>query len=388
MRSKRSSPWLMALGHGLNDGYGSMLTVLLPLLIDRLGLSLALAGLLSSVRSSAASFTQVPLGAAVDRGGARWLVIVGPAVTTTSMCMLGLAPSFAAVAGLLVVVGLGTAAFHPAAAAVVGDESRGGRGAAMAVFSAGGTVGAALGPLAVSALVGRMDMGALPLLLFPAWLGVAALAWWAPRQAVGTPNTRSRFRGHPHTPKLVRLWGMEVLKEVTSLSFFSFLAVLWTERGASLTWAGGAVTLYALSGTLGGLIAGRLSDRWGRRRVILWSLVGAAPCLYLFLLSDGAMSMLFLSLGAMLQLSSTPVAVTFAQELFPDHRGAVSGVLMGLGWGVGAMSLTLVGYLGDVLGLEVALGIVAILLVPAAAVTAGLPKGVAPEPGPPHLPPG
>lgn len=386
-RTKRlGRAWILSLGHGLNDGYGGFLTVLLPLIMRQLGLSLALGGLLASVRSTSASFTQLPFGALVDRMGPRWLILLGPAVTTTAMCFVGMAPSYGVLVGLLVAVGLGTAAFHPAAAAAI-DAVPGRRGLAMSVFSAGGTVGAAAGPLVVGLIVGRAGLQGLPWLLLPAWGLLIVLALRLPKiPAASRPKTT--IRRNPNTPHLARLWGMEVLKEVNSLAYVSFLAVLWTDRGVSLTMAGVAVSVYALSGAVGGLLAGRLSERIGRRRVIVGSLLAAVPFLYLFLMTDGVLSLVFMAAGALFQLCSTPVAVVFAQELFPEHRGMVSGVLMGLGWGVGALLITVVGYLGDLLGLETALGMVTVLLLPAAAIAARLPKGAAPRPGLPHLPPG
>jgi len=156
------------------------------------------------------------------------------------------------------------------------------------------------------------------------------------------------------------------------MSYMSFLSVLWVGRGASVTLGGLSLTVFALSGALGGVLGGRLSDRLGRRRVIVGALLSAIPFLYLFLITNGPLSMVFLALGGMLLLASNPVSVVLAQELFPEHRGVVSGLVMGFAWGVGALLITLVGYLGDVLGLETALGIVTALLLPAAAVASRL----------------
>jgi len=96
------------------------------------------------------------------------------------------------------------------------------------------------------------------------------------------------------------------------------------------------------------------------------------PFLYLFLLTDGLVSMAFLAIGEMLLLASNPVSVTFAQELFPEHRGVVSGLVMGFAWGVGALLIVPVGWLRDRLGLETALGVVTALLLPAAGIAATL----------------
>jgi FSR family fosmidomycin resistance protein-like MFS transporter len=152
----------------------------------------------------------------------------------------------------------------------------------------------------------------------------------------------------------------------------SFLSVLWVGRGASVTMGGLSLTVFALSGAVGGLIGGRLSDRLGRRRVIAGALVGAVPFLYLFLATEGMLSMAYLALGGMLLFASNPVSVIFAQELFPEHRGTVSALVMGFAWGVGALLITLVGWLGDMVGLEMALGIVTALVLPAAWLARGL----------------
>jgi len=367
----RRTTWPLALGHGLNDSYGAFLSALLPLLIQRFGISLAAAGLLSSFRGSVASFGQIPLGALADRAGARWLVILGPALTCAAMSVLGILPTYWAVAIALVAAGVGTAAFHPAGASLVwaGD---GRRGMAMALFSAGGTLGSALGPLLIAGVAGNLGLSFTPLLLLPAGAVVAVLVRVLPRETRSERKVRPSLRHHPNAGQLARLWSIGVLREFVSASYVTFLAVLWTERGASLTIASLALTVYALSGAVGDLVGGRLSDRFGRRWVILGSVVGAMPFFYLFLLTDGTLSFVFLALAGAVLIASIPVSVVFGQELVPEQRGLVSGVLMGLAWGVGALLMALVGYLGDVLGLEIALGILTILLIPAAVLAAGL----------------
>jgi FSR family fosmidomycin resistance protein-like MFS transporter len=242
----------------------------------------------------------------------------------------------------------------------------------MALFSAGGTLGAALGPLLIAGVVGNLGLSFTPLLLLPAAVVVALLVRVVPTESRASRNERPRLRHHRNAGQLARLWGIGVLREFVSASYATFLAVLWTERGASLTMASLALTVYALSGAVGDLIGGRLSDRFGRRRVILGSVGGAIAPFYLFLLTDGVLSFVFLALAGAVLIASIPVSVVFGQELVPEQRGLVSGVLMGMAWGVGALLMAVVGYLGDVLGLEIALGILTLLLIPAALLAAGL----------------
>ncbi len=363
--------WPLSLAHGLNDGYGAFLSALMPLLIERLGISLTLAGLLTSVRASIASFGQWPLGLAADRFGPRVFALLGPALTMMAMSLLGTAPSYAAVAALLVLAGLGTAAFHPAGASLVPEG--GSRGLRMAMFSAGGTLGVALGPLVVTQVVSRFGLSALPFLLFPAAFFLVVMGLTLPKGSSSPQSGRTLAR-HPQRASVLRLWGMGMFRDVVGTSVSGFLAVVWTQRGVSLTLAGLSLTLYALAGALGDLMGGRLSDRYGRREILVGALLLAIPALYLFLLTKGPLSLAFLALFGLTSAASVPVSVVYGQELMPESRGLVSGLLLGLAWGVGSLLVTGVGALADRIGLEPALGFVGLALVPAALLALSLPR--------------
>lgn len=168
MREKRRNVvWAAAVLHGLNDGYGGFLSALMPILIERWGLSLALAGALSSLRMVAASFAQPLAGHLADRWGYKAFLLLGPGVTCTVMALLFHFPGYLALGGALFLAGLGTAAFHPAGAALAGSVG-GARGYVMSVFLAGGTVGAALGPLFIAWFADRWGISYMPWLLVPA----------------------------------------------------------------------------------------------------------------------------------------------------------------------------------------------------------------------------
>jgi len=363
--------WPVALAHGLNDGYGAFLSALMPVLIERLGISLTLAGLLTSVRSGLASFGQWPLGLAADRFGPRIFALLGPALTVASMCLLGVVPSYLAAAVLLIFAGLGTAAFHPAGASLVPEG--GSRGLRMAIFSAGGTLGVALGPILVTQVVSRFGLSAVPFLLIPGAFVLLLLGLTLPTGFL--PDQRlTSFLNHPERGRVLRLWGMGMFRDTVGTSVSGFLAVLWARRGASLTFAGLALTVYALAGALGDLCGGRLSDRYGRREILAGALLLAIPALYLFLLTRGSLSLAFLALFSFASAASVPVTVVYGQELMPESRGLVSGLLLGLAWGVGSLLVTGVGALADWIGLEEALGFVGLALLPAAFLALSLPR--------------
>src|SRR5688572_24173093 len=136
----------MASAHMMVDGYGNVFAPLLPLLIPRLDLTLATAGTLTMLFQLAASVAQVGFGHLADRWRPRLLVMIGPVVAVTMLSLVGLATSYAMLAAVLIVGGLGCAAFHPPAAALAHRLGGDRPGLAMSVHITGGTLGFAVGP--------------------------------------------------------------------------------------------------------------------------------------------------------------------------------------------------------------------------------------------------
>ena len=111
-------------------------------------------------------------------------------------------------------------------------------------------------------------------------------------------------------------------------------------------------------GACGGLLGGYLSDKVGRRRIILLSLILSVPFFYLFLLSTGVLAAVGLGLAGFFLMSSIPVVLVMSQEIMPGRVGMVSGLMMGFGWGIGGLCVALVGMLADSVGLTSALALV------------------------------
>jgi len=255
---------------------------------------------------------------------------------------------------LLVVAGIGTALFHPAAASLVAAGVHKRRGLMMAFFSSGGTVGGAIAPLVIVAYVGAFGMWRTPWLILPAGGGLLAIAAVVARNRFSYPAgangpTALRLRAVPSM--LVLLWFVIVLRSLTETAFSSFLAVLITERGGS-TFAGGAgISVFLLAGALGGFLGGSLADRIGAKWVLFASVTLAPPFYLLFLHGPSSLALVFLAVVGLIAFSSTPVGVVAAQELLPGRTGLVSGLVMGLAWGIGGLALTPIGWLADRFGL-------------------------------------
>ena len=366
MNRARVSPWkrtaLLFFGHLLNDGYASFFAPLLPLLIDRLDLSLAMAGVLGTTSILTNSLLQPALGHIIDRAQRPLLVAVGPLLTTAAMSLIGRAGNFKQLMIIMLVTGVGSALFHPVAAALVAAGGGKNRGLVMAFFSAGGTAGGALAPLLIVTFVGTLGLERTPWLFLLALGGLAAftlpLRRHLPPRAVDRPNDAGKIR----IPRqLILLWLVIVLRSMASTAFANFLAVLITTRGGSAFLGGAGISVFFLTGALGGFLAGGLSDRFGRKIVIFITVVLATPAFLLVLYGPIGWILPFLVAAGVFAISSTPVGVVAAQECLPGKTGLVSGLIMGLAWGIGGLALTPIGWFADRYGLILVLTGVAML---------------------------
>ena len=179
---------LMACVHMMVDGYGNIFAPLLPLLIPRLNLSLAAAGTLTMLFQLSASVAQIGFGHVADRWRPRLLVMTGPVIAVSVLSFVGTATSPAMLAIILIVGGLGGAAFHPPAAALAHRLGGTRPGFSMSVYITGGTLGFSLGPLLFAPFAQRFGLAWTPLLALP---GLAVVAFFLRRVPPMRPRRRT-----------------------------------------------------------------------------------------------------------------------------------------------------------------------------------------------------
>jgi FSR family fosmidomycin resistance protein-like MFS transporter len=372
--------------HFMVDAFSNMYAPLLPLLMPRLGMSLQAAGTLMMVFQAAASLSQLAFGRLADRGHARALLVAGPLVSATVLSLMGLVHHQTMLALVLVCGGLGVAAFHPPGAMVAHTAGRAKPGTAMSVFVTSGSIGFALSPLLVANAAGRYGLGATVWFLLP---GVACALLFA-RAVPALPLAPHRPHGgglralRPQARNLFLLYVLVVLRTVVSLSFATFVPVLLTRQGMSVGEAGTAMALYLFMSGVGGFWGGRLSDRFGPRRVIVWSLLLATPFLLVAPQTQGWAFAGLLAIGGLFLQSTLPVNVSFGQALAPHSAATVSSLMMGVAWGSGGMLVPVTGMVADALGLPTTLTILAALPLCAAALATQLPAA---PPLPMHVEP-
>ncbi len=364
--------FLLVAGHIVVDATQNILPVLLPLAKVTFGLSYTQVGLVAALLSLTSSLTQPIFGWLADRWRTDWLLPAGVAWTALFMGTTGVAPSYPALLLAVGLAGLGTAAYHPKASVGVAAASGIRKGAAMSFFSAGGNLGFAIGPVLGAFLLARFSApGTLGLLLPGAILTAALVAVRPPRPAV------HRTRGEPGAGGRVPVLGIALLCLAVSLRSWTyqgtitFLPFLLASGRQPAVAPSIALFLYLFSGALGGLLGGNLSDRWGRRRILVGTLLLYAPLMLAFQATDGGLALLLLALSGAALLGSFSVAIVYAQELLPARVGLASGLTLGFAFGAGGIGAGVTGALIDAVGLE--WGMASLSLLPLGAALACLP---------------
>lgn len=371
-----TSIWKVASTHVVVDAYTNIYAPMLPLLIPRLGLSLATAGTLAMCFQLANSVSQLGFGTLADRWRPRTLVIIGPLVAVITLSMIGWADSAFALGVVLVIGGLGGAAFHPPAAALVYKLAETGRkGTAMSAHLSGGSLGFALAPVLFAPFSAYMGLGYTPLIMIP---GLIALSWTlrqVPEMTLPAKHERSSLATlRPAAVPLTLLYFTIVLRTATTYGFMTFTPTLLTRQGWSIGEASTAVSLYLFASGIGGFIGGPLSDRVGPRRVIVGTLIGSVPFMAIAPHLPPLGFTVMLAFGGLLLQSTLPISITFAQSFVTGGAATVSSLMMGFAWGMGSLTVPLIGIGADRFGILPTLAVVAFTPLLAAVLAWQLPE--------------
>ncbi|HHM23496.1 MAG TPA: MFS transporter [Bacteroidetes bacterium] len=360
--------FLASAAHFTNDLYNGFLGPLLPMLVARLDLNLALAGSLVSVLSLFNSVAQVPAGLIADRLRRNYFIVFAPLMTGFFMSLIGLVNSYGMLVLILALSGLGTALFHPQAAALVGRLTRSRRGLSMSVFNVGGSMGIALGPLLIVPLVSWLGLRASILAVIPAVIVV--LLTFPLLNTARAERSDARWAAWKG---LSGVWGlvvllylMVVIRAAVIILFQNFIPLSLSHRGESLFLGATAVTVFQFTGGFGILLGGYLADRLSKRKVLLWSFLLTPPFALTFLVAPQPLALIALALAALFIFSATPVNIILGQDLLPGNASFISSIMMGLAWGVAGLLATPLGALADWIGLKSML--VALALLPLAGV--------------------
>jgi len=343
------------LGHFTVDSYVGVIPILYPILIGRFHLNLATVGLISLAYGGTAAISQPLFGLLADRFGTRLtgLALVWTAITFSAV---GFVDSFPLLVALALASGVGSGAFHPMGALDVrGLLQAWRRSFGMSVYVTAGTVGVAAGPLIGILVFGVFGIHGTGLLVVPGLVTGGYLLW--------------RMRGLPRAgPSAVRraglgaqsvpVFGLAVVIAVmmsrswTVNVFQAFTPTWYRELGYGPAFYGPLATTLVLASAVGTVGCGSLADRYGRRIVILATLVLTVPAILLFTMFPGPWAFASGVLIGFLAASTAPLLLLMAQQLMASRAGLASGLVMGLGFVTGAIGVPINGAIADAIGLQ------------------------------------
>jgi FSR family fosmidomycin resistance protein-like MFS transporter len=262
---------------------------------------------------------------------------------------------------LVLISGVGSAAYHPEGSKFAGYVSGRKRASGMAWFSIGGNLGFALGPIATTAVVAGFDLRGGLILAVPAVLVAAGFL-------VGAPYLRG-FAPEPGTPRaptgsddpfaMKLLLGVVALRSVAWFGLVTFVPLWEVSLGHSKSHGNHLLALMLFAGGVGTLALGPLADRFGRRSVLLGSVFATGPLVLVFVLVGGVVGAIALALVGVSVVGTFGVTMVMGQEYMPRHVGTASGLVIGLSVGLGGVAAVGLGRLADMTSLRTALFVAA-----------------------------
>jgi FSR family fosmidomycin resistance protein-like MFS transporter len=369
---------LLSLGHMVIDMCQGALPALLPVLKARFALSYAAAGTILLAANMTSSLIQPLFGYLSDRVPHRWVLPWSLLLATAGIGLTGLAPSYVAILGLVVLGGLGVAAYHPegykTANQVAGDRKATG----LSFFSIGGNLGIAFGPPFVTGLVAAFGLGGTLGMLAPGVLAGALIlavlpGLVPPLRAGAAAATADGRRDMPGAMGL--LIGVVTVRSWVQLGLTAYVPFLYVDvLGADPRVVGPLLFTFLGAGAVGTLVGGPIADRWGARRYVTASQLVATPLISLFLLRAGHwIAPVFLAAAGFVLVSSFSVTVALGQAYMPRRLGTAAGLVVGFAIGTGGIGVALLGWVADHWGVPAALMATAALPLAGFAVALALP---------------
>ncbi len=360
---------LLSAAHLSDDVNQGVVPAMLPFFIATNHLTYAAAAGLVLAQTLASSVVQPLFGMLADRRSSPWLIPAGLSLAGIGVALAGIAPTYGLIFAAIALSGLGISAFHPEAARRVRYLGGARQATTMSLFTVGGMVGFAIGPLMITPTLIAFGTRGATLLAIPVLLMGAIVTWQLPR--VTAVHLSHQIRGGGHVvvdaPErwndFVRLTAVVITRSIVFFGLNTFIPLYWTRAMHGSKAGGGyALTTFLFAVAAGTLIGGRLADRYGRRIVIVVSLIAVVPMLLLMLSTRSlvAGALLLIPVGLTLAASNS-VVVVMAQEYLPNRVGLAAGVTLGLSMTIGGLLMPLFGSIADHHGLPTALLILSFL---------------------------
>lgn len=359
---------VLSFGHFATDICQSALPAILPFLKAKLLLSYAMAGVIMLASNVTSSVIQPLFGYLSDRKEKAILLPAGCFFAGLGLSLLSIPNQYEVVLLLVIVSGLGIASYHPEGFKTARSFTGNKMATGLAVFTVGGNLGLAVGPLVATFILTVFGLSYLPLILLFALTFLLLLAFTWRSVAHARHATDSGATSRTRIPKTAYLpvgliVATVVMRSWTHFGLMAYLPFYYIdyEQGDPL-YAGTLVSVFLVGGAVGTVVGSPLADRWGYKRFLVMSMGLTTVLLPFILVTHGFMLFVTLGVVGMALISSFTVTMVMAQELLPNNLGVASGLMAGFAIGTGGIGVTLLGVIADHFGVPMALK--AIMLLP------------------------
>jgi MFS transporter, FSR family, fosmidomycin resistance protein len=346
----------ISFSHFLNDTMQSLIASVYPILKDNYALDFAQIGMITLAFQFTASLLQPVVGHFTDKKAQPFSLSIGMGFTFFGLLLLSVAQHYMVILIAAALVGLGSAVFHPESARIARMASGGRFGFAQSVFQLGGSAGTSMGPLLAALIVVPFGQPSIAWFSTIAFLAIVILwrigQWYKPQ--ITTRKVASLAR-HPDAPSprqvkiaLTVLVALLFSKQLYVSSLSSYYIFYLIDRfGISTQTPQIYLFIFLAANAAGAFFGGPIGDRFGRKIVIWFSILGALPfTLALPYAGLYASAVLTVFIGLIIS-STTSSIIVFAQELVPHRFGMISGVFFGVAFGIGGLGAAVLGKVAD-----------------------------------------
>ncbi len=348
--------FLISFAHFIHDVYSSFLAPILPLLIEKLSMSYTLAGFLTIAQRLPSLFNPL-VGLLADKVSLKYFVIFSPSITVVVMSLLGLAPSYIFLIIILLVMGVSASMFHVPAPVMIKHIAGDRIGKGMSFFMLGGELARSVGPIVI---LGGVSLWGLEgtYRLIPFGL-VASIALFFRFKNITVKKSTEEIKTKKvvlafkkSLPLFIIIFGIIFFNSILKGTLTTFLAVYLTDKGESLWYAGISLSIFQFAGAAGTFFSGTISDKIGRRKILIIASFLNPGLLFLFIISNTIVSFFILLLLGFFLFSFTPVLLALVNESTSEFPTFLNGIFMTINFLTSAVAIAIIGFSADMLSLH------------------------------------
>lgn len=354
---------ICGISHFLNDMIQSIIPSIYPIIKDKFDFSFAQIGIITLVFQMTSSILQPFTGLYADRHPRPYALSIGMCFTLTGLLMLAFADNYMLILLAVSIVGFGSSVFHPTASRVAQLASGGRKSLAQAIFQVGGNGGSALGPLLAALIILPFGQHAI------SWFAIAALlaaiimvrlgAWYKERLVYSVKHPQKATGLNTHISKRAKYGALGILILLVFSKYFYtscitsyFTFFLIDKFGITVQASQICLFVFLAAFAIGTLAGGMFGDRFGRKYVIWFSILGAAPFAIAMPYANFTLTIVCTFLSGLIIASAFSSIVVYATDLMPDKVGLIAGIFFGLMFGLGGLGSAFFGWLADLTSIE------------------------------------